>query len=113
MFIKYEETFTNDLRFRNEIYSIDNEEVCAIPEREVEPETGFSVEEVEKVWKTLNKICSKNSHKYIITYLVFYLGYSYRDAANVLGITVAWSYDLTQKAIEQLKKELVHESKTE
>ena len=105
MFRNFDETFTNDLRFRNEIISLDCEEANLLEEREVQsPE--FSQDDIDWVWSTLENLFGKNSNKYIMVYLVFYLGYSYRDAAEVLGVAVAWGFDMVQSAIEKVQKQI-------
>lgn len=106
MFKDFEETFTNDLRFRNEIISLENGDIELFEETEKEQPFSYTQEEIELVWTTLAKICNRNSNKYIMTYLIFYLGYSYRDAADVLGIALAWGHDLVKSSIADLRKEL-------
>ena len=112
MFKDFEETFTNDIRFRNEIVSLDCDAANELEEHVLQS-TEFSQEEIERVWHTLANMFGKNSNKYIMTYLVFYLGYSYRDASNVLDISVSWGHNLVEKAIESVRESLAKEDTDE
>lgn len=111
MYKKLEETFTNDLRYRSEIVSLNQnnfEEVLA----EEEKQTTYSPEQFDLVWNTLKNLYSIDEDKYIVIYLIYYLGFSYRDAATVLGISVSWCHDLTEGVIHKLQEAVVHEQST-
>lgn len=75
---------------------------------EREPEQPlFTMEEINSIWVHLEHLYGKADERYILMYLVFYLGYSYRDAAAVLGIAVSWCHKLVEKSIVQLRGEFL------
>lgn len=112
MYKDFEETFTNELRWRNEITNTSLDLLEDLVDREQQSQS-FSQEELDLVWGTFDKLYGKKSIRYIMTYLIFYIGYSYRDSAKVLGISVAWSHDLLANAISNVKKYIENERTTE
>ena len=111
MYKKLEETFTNDLRYRSEIVSLNQnnfEEVLA----EEEKQTTYSPEQFDLVWNTLKNLYSIDEDKYIVIYLIYYLGFSYIDAATVLGSSVSLCQDLTEGVVHKLQEAVVHEQST-
>ena len=112
MYKKLEETFTNDLRYRSEFVSLNQDAFDEILEEEEKQKTEYTPEQFDLVWKTLKNLYSINEDKYIVIYLIYYLGFSYRDAAEVLGISVSWCHDLTESVIKKLQEAVVNEQST-
>lgn len=108
MYKEFEETFTNELRWRNEITNSTNDLLDDLVESEKES-ISYTQEELDLVWNTFDELYGKKSVRYLMAYLIFYLGYSYRDAAHVLDISVAWSHDLLANAIKTVRKKILNE----
>lgn len=113
MYKEFEETFTNELRWRNEISYNSMDMLDDLIESTPQQAMTFSQEDIDLVWNTFDTLFGKRSIKYIMTYLVFYIGYSYRDAARTLGISVAWSHDLLANAIKAVQAHIQNERKSE
>lgn len=111
MYKDFEETFTKDLRWRNEVTRTNFDLLEELAEREQQSLT-FTQEEVDLVWGTLDKLFGKRSIRYIMVYLVFYIGYSYRTSAKILGLSVAWSHDLVASTIKKVKDTIENEHTT-
>lgn len=105
MFIKFEETFTNDLRYRAEIVSLNQDSFNDL-EDEAVMSNGYNTEDLTNIWGTLESLYGKNDESYILMYLVYYLGYSYRDASSVVGLVVSCCHKRVQKAIADVQKKL-------
>lgn len=105
MYKELEETFTNDLRYRNEVVSINQDEFEFLEEKS-RHESEFNAEDLSLIWDTLLKLYGQNDERYVLIYLIYYLGYSYRDAAETLGIVVSWCHKLTEKTIKAVRREL-------
>lgn len=111
MYKNTQETFTNDIRYRNEIVSIEEDYIPELEEKEQESGISFTQEDLDMIWSTLRKLYPINNTKYILIYLVYYIGLSYRDAADVTGIALSWCHESVEKAVTKLKEELVKNGK--
>lgn len=111
MYKNLEETFTNDLRYRSEIVSLNQnnfDEVLA----EEEKQSTYTPEQFDLVWNALKNLYSIDEDRYIVIYLIYYLGFSYRDAADVLDISVSWCHDLTESVLKKLRESIFNEQST-
>ncbi len=77
------ETFTNDLRYNEEVVSIEELDFELSDEDIKKP--YFDKEELDVIWKTLRQIYNVTDDHYIIMYLIYYLGFSYRKTGAVVG----------------------------
>ena len=111
MYKEHEETFTNDLRYRNETVSLNQDEFEFLLEEQKTNENSFIKEDLELVWETLKSMYGQTDDRYILIYLIYYLGYSYRDAAETIGIVVSWRHKLTEKTIKAVRRELINNGK--
>lgn len=77
------ETFTNDLRYNDEVISL--EDLTIEPSDESVPSSGYKREDLDMIWDVLRACYDLNDDHYIIMYLIYYLGFSYRKAGAVVG----------------------------
>lgn len=105
MYKDLEETFTCDLRYRNEVVSLNHDSFLELEERIIE-QPSFSQEDINLVWDTLDELYGKSDEHYILVYLVFYLGFSYRDAAAVVGRVVSYVHKTVQQSIKEVREAL-------
>lgn len=76
------------------------------PELEIEE---YRLKDVKPIWNKLAEKYGKNSYKYIIMYLYFYIGFSYRQINQVLHLSHVACYKHVTQAIAYLKKEFANE----
>lgn len=107
MFKKFEETFTNDLRYRAETVSLNQESFDELADSNAES-CDYSAEDLVNIWGTLERIYGKTDESYILMYLVYYLGYSYRDASTVIGMALSCCHKRVKKAIVEVQRELLN-----
>lgn len=77
------ETFSNDLRYNNEVVSMEDLSI-EFPDREIQS-PYYEKEDLDLIWGTLREIYDITDNRYLAMYLIYYLGFSYRKAAEVLG----------------------------
>lgn len=112
MYKELEETFTNDLRYRNEVVSLEQDGLDEIAEQHSSG-IKFSPEEIELVWNTLGRLYKKDEEPYILMYLVYYLGFSYREAAEVVGYSaVSWCHTMVANTVKELQHEIINGKRT-
>lgn len=99
------ETFTSDLRHNYTVVSLDALR-DDIEEHKVESSNLYTEEELQLVWDTLREIYEIYDEHYIIMYLMYYLGMSFRKAANILERGPSFVFLYANTAIQAVKDKL-------
>lgn len=105
------ETFTEDLHYHAELVSLEDIE-NELEEREVSS-NYYNEEELKLVWDTLKDIYQITDEHYVIMYLMYYLGFSFRKVATVIGRGPSFVFLYAKQAITEVQKRLGVEVKTE
>ena len=105
------ETFTNDLRYHEEIVSIEDLGFDLSDEDVQKP--YFDEEELSVIWETLRKVYEPTDDHFIIMYLIYYLGFSYRKTGAVVGRVPSLVFLYESQAIHATKVLLGFELITE
>ena len=105
------ETFTADLHYNAELTSLEDIE-NEIEERET-PSNYYNEEELKLIWDTLKQMYKKEDEHYIIMYLMYSLGFSFRKVATVIGRGPSFVFLYAKQAIEGVQKRLGVEIKAE
>lgn len=72
------------------------------PEYEI---AEYKLKEVKPLWDKLDEHYGKSSTKFVIMYLYFYMGFSYRQIESILHISFVACYRHAMQAITYLKGE--------
>jgi len=72
------------------------------PEYEI---AEFKLKDVKPLWDTLEKHYGRASTKFVIMYLYYYMGFSYRQIEQILHISFVACYRHAMQAIDYLKQE--------
>lgn len=96
------ETFTSDLKYNNTIISLEDLE-HEISDEDVIYPSAYSTEDLELIWRTLRKCYDLTDDHYIIMYLIYYLGFSYRKAGAVVGRVPSLVFLYEEQAIHAIK----------
>ena len=99
------ETFTCDLRHNYTTVSLDYLEE-EIEDRKIEPSAYYNEEELALVWKTLKELYDIHDEHYIIMYLMYYLGLSFRKTANIIERGPSFVFLYANSAIAEVQKKL-------
>ena len=108
---KIHETFSNDIRYNSEIISMEDLSVD-ISEQE-QKTVYYNKEELDLIWSTLKDIYDITDEHYIVMYLIFYLGFSYRKAAVVIGRVHTSCVFYVDQAINEVKERIANNEKRE
>lgn len=95
------ETFSNDLRYRAETISIEDLGFDLSDEDVQKP--YFDKEELDLIWDTLKLVYEPNDDHYIIMYLLYYLGFSYRKAGAVVGRVPSLVFLYEEQAVHAVR----------
>lgn len=108
------ETFTDDLHYTADVVSLEtlcNENGEYNIEEQTVASNYYNKDELILIWNILRKIYPINDEHYIIMYLMYDLGLSYRKVASIIGRGPSFVFLYTTQAVQEIQKNLEYAKK--